>query len=123
MKNKNTSENGTRRTGGLYSRVNMSVKSANIMVASLIALLITASVFIISHNGFTVQFDTDGGSYIAPLRAMHSDTIDVSPPVKEGWQFTGWYTDRGKTQKWNAESDIVEGSMTLYAAWEKVEQP
>ena len=34
-------------TGGLYAKINMSLKSANIMVASLTALLVAAMVFVI----------------------------------------------------------------------------
>lgn len=120
MKNENiNAAQNVRRTGGLYAKINMSLKSANIMVASLTAALIAAMVFVVSHNGFTVKFDTDGGSYIEPVKAMHSDTLTVENPVKEGWLFTGWYTDRDCTQKWNTDSDTVSGSMTLYAGWEK----
>ncbi len=108
------------RNGGLYAKINMSLKSADIMVASLTALLVAAMIFVISHSGFTVKFDTDGGSHIEPVKAMHSETVDVENPVKEGFVFTGWYTDRGCTQKWNPDSDKVTDSMTLYAGWEKI---
>ena len=76
------------RTGGLYAKINMSLKSANIMVASLTALLVAAMVFVIGHSGFTVKFDTDGGSHIEPVKAMHSETVTVENPVKEGFVFT-----------------------------------
>ena len=99
------------RSGGLYAKVNMSVKSANIMVASLLALLIVTSVFIVRHSGFTVKFDTDGGSHIDSVKAMYSDTVSVDAPVKEGYKFTG-------TQKWDTDNNSVSGSMTLYAGWE-----
>lgn len=107
-----------KRTGGLYAKVNMSVKSANIMVAVLVVLLVAVSVFVVHNNGFTVRFDTDGGSYIEPIRVMYSDKISVDNPVKEGYEFTGWYTDRALTNKWDASADTVTGSMTLYAGWE-----
>ncbi len=110
-----------RRTGGLYAKINMSLKSADIMVASLTALLIAAMIFVINHNGFTVKFDTDGGSYIEPVTAMYSDVVDCENPVKEGYEFTGWYTDRDRTQKWDIKTEPVTGSMTLYAGWEKSE--
>ena len=102
--------------GGLYAKVNMSVKSANIMVGTLVALLVIVSVFIVKHSGFTVKFDTDGGSYIAPVKAMYSETVSPDTPVKEGYQFAGWFTDRDCTELWNAENGVT-GSMTLYAGW------
>ena len=72
------------------------------------------------HNGFTVEFDTDGGSQIQSVKAYHSELLDVSEqPVKEGYTFTGWYTDRACTDKWDMAHDTVTQSMTLYAGWEK----
>lgn len=118
-------ENGTNtdkqnKTGGLYSKVNMSLKTANIMVTVFIALLVAATVFIVSHSGFTVSFDTDGGSHIESLKVMHSETLDIKEnPVKEGYVFTGWYTDRDCTDSFDIETDTVTNSMTLYAGWEK----
>ena len=110
-----------KKTGGLYAKVNMSVKNANILVAVTVALLVIVTIFIVNHGGFTVKFDTDGGSYIEPVTAMYSDVVDCENPVKEGYEFTGWYTDRDRTQKWDIKTEPVTGSMTLYAGWEKSE--
>lgn len=111
---------GTHRKGGLYANVKMSLKTANILVAVLIVALIAVTAFVVTHNGFTVKFDTDGGSQIASVKAMHSEVLTVSEePVKEGYTFTGWYTDRDCTQRWDMDQDTITGSMTLYAGWEK----
>ena len=108
--------------GGLYAKVNMSLKTANIMVTVFIVLLIAVTVFIVSHGGFTVTFDTDGGSHIDSVKVMHSETIEIEEdPVKEGYVFTGWYTDRDCTESFDINTDTVTGSMTLYAGWEKSE--
>ena len=110
------------KTGGLYARVNMSLKTANIMVTVFIALLVAATVFIVSHNGFTVSFDTDGGSNIESVKVMLSETVDIKEePVKEGYTFTGWYTDRDCTESFDISTATVTTSMTLYAGWEKAE--
>lgn len=109
-----------KKKGGLYAKVNMSVKSANIMVGVLAAALLAVSVFVIKHNGFTVKFDTDGGSYVAPVKAMYSETVSPDEPVKQGYKFTGWYTDRDCTNEWQTDN-AVTGSMTLYAGWKKAE--
>ncbi len=107
-----------KKSGGLYSKINMSVKAANIMVASLVTVLLIVSAFIVNHSGFTVKFDTDGGSNISPVKVMYSETVTPEDPVKEGYKFNGWFTDRDCTEKWNA-GDGVTGSMTLYAGWIK----
>ena len=127
MENIKTNENtekavGTHRKGGLYASVKMSLKTANILVAVLIVALIAVTAFVVTHSGFTIKFDTDGGSQIASVKAMHSEVLTVSEkPVKEGFVFTGWYTDRNCTQRWDMDKDTVTGSMTLYAGWEKKE--
>ena len=117
---KNTAENKPRKTGGLYAKVNMSVKTANIMVTVFIVLLVAVTVFIVNHSGFTVNFDTNGGSHIESVKVMHSQTVELKEdPVKEGYIFTGWYTDRDCTESFDIKTDTVTGSMTLYAGWEK----
>lgn len=121
-KNGIAQNNVERKTGGLYAKVNMSLKTANIVVAVFIALLVAATVFVVSHNGFTVKFDTNGGSHIESVRAMYSETLNIEEnPVKEGYIFTGWYTDRDCTNSFDVENDAVTGSMTLYAGWKKAE--
>lgn len=123
MENNNIGEpkQGTeRKKGGLYAKVNMSLKSANIMVTVFIVLLIAATVFVVSHNGFTVQFDTNGGSRIDSVKVLYSETLEIEEnPVKEGYRFTGWYTDPDCTNRFDIENDTVTSSMTLYAGWEK----
>ncbi len=109
----------TRKPGGLYRNIKMSVKTANILVIVTSALLILVMVFLVSHNGFTVKFDTDGGSYVESCKVMHSQTVPIpQDPVKEGWTFTGWYRDRACTTEWDIQNDTVSESMTLYAGWE-----
>ncbi len=119
MENQVSAEKKT--NGGLYSKVKMSVRAANIMVLSLIAALVAVTAIIVSNSGFTVKFDTDGGSYIPPVKAMYSEKITPDEPVKEGWSFTGWYTDRECTESFDISADGITGSTVLYAGWKKSE--
>lgn len=109
------------KTGGLYSKVKMSLKTANILVCVTLLLLIAVTIFLVRHNGFTVQFDTNGGSYVESCKAMHSETVSPPTPVKEGYVFTGWYLDRDCTVKWDVQNDKVTQSLTLYAGWEEAQ--
>ena len=119
MTENETLNNNPKKTGGLYAKVKMSVRSANIMVAVLSLVLIAATVFIVRHSGFTVKFDTDGGSAIDSVKLKYSDTVPFeSDPVKEGFKFAGWYKDSACTERWES-TDTVSGSMTLYAKWIK----
>lgn len=107
------------KSGGLYKNVKMSLNTANILVAVGIVVLVAVFIFVINNNGFTVEFDTQGGTEVESMRAMHGDMLlFVETPEKQGYTFTGWYRDKACTDKWRAEADTVTGSMTLYAGWQ-----
>lgn len=109
-----------RKPGGLYRNVKVSVRTLNILIIIGFCALFLCAFFMIRHNGFTVTFDTDGGSYIESCKVLHGEKITVNePPVKEGWSFTGWYLDRACTVRWDEENDTVTESITLYAGWTK----
>lgn len=109
-----------KRKGGLYANVKISLKTANILVAVTLIILVAVTMFTISRAGFVVEFDTNGGSHVESMKVMHSDKLSLSDnPVKEGYTFKGWYRDRDCTDKWDNENDIFEQSTTLYAGWDK----
>ena len=117
---KNDAKTPVKKTGGLYAKVNMSLKTANIMVLVLALLLVAAMFFVVTHNGFTVRFDTDGGSYVESQKVFHSELITLpEQPVREGYIFDGWYLDRDCTVRFDPLIDTVTQSMTLYAGWKQ----
>ncbi|MCF0259658.1 MAG: InlB B-repeat-containing protein [Erysipelotrichaceae bacterium] len=69
----------------------------------------------------TLQFDSSGGSEIAPVTADYGSTIDLKNyvPEKEGYTFTGWYNDQDNTKKAN-DQYILKQDGSLYAGWEKL---
>ena len=108
-----------RRPGGLYAKVKLSVRAANWLVAIGIAALVAVTAFTVRHNGFTVTYDSNGGSYVESSRVMHSETVSPENPVREGYVFTGWYLDRDCSVPFSLD-ELVVGSMTLYAGWQAV---
>ena len=42
-------------------------------------------------------------------------------PSREGYVFTGWYTDSGCSDMWDMESGTIQSDMTLYAGWQKLQ--
>ncbi len=110
--------NNNERKGGLYDKVNMSVNTANRIVIVMSILFVLALVFVINNNGFTVKFDTVGGTHVETQKLMYDDIVIVeNVPTREGYEFAGWYRDENYTIPWNIESDKVSESMTLYAKW------
>ncbi len=105
---------------GLYSKVKISVKTLNIIIVVLVALLIACMAFAVANGGFRVTFDTQGGTTVEMQKKMYGELIEISePPTREGFVFDGWYLDPGATIPWNLEEDVVTESMTLYAGWKE----
>ena len=69
----------------------------------------------------TVSFDTRGGNEIPDVTVNVGELMtEPDAPVREGYEFAGWYTDDSLSFKWIFNSDVVEGDMTLYAGWKKL---
>lgn len=117
MKDKNQSA-PQRQLRVLYSKVNISVKSLNIIIVVLAAALVICMAIGVSNGGFTVRFDSLGGTTVENQKYMYGELIEApTPPTREGYIFDGWYLDQNTTRPWNLEKDIVTESMTLYARW------
>lgn len=104
---------------GLYRHVKISVKALDWIIAACIAVILIVVVFELRDSGFTVTFDSKGGTDVAAQTCQFGHRLEVpEPPTREGYSFTGWYLDSSCTNLWNMESNTVEGDMTLYAGWE-----
>ena len=71
--------------------------------------------------GDTIQFRQAHRAYNAEMNFHFTCTIAnyvplPEPPTKEGYTFTGWYTDEACTNKYVGET--VRDDMTLYAGWQ-----
>ena len=52
---------------------------------------------------------------------MYGQLLEVpEPPTREGYVFTGWYTDSACFELWDVENRTIEGDLTLYAGCEKL---
>lgn len=40
-------------------------------------------------------------------------------PIREGYNFVGWFKDKNLTEKWDIEKDRIISDMTLFAGWDK----
>ncbi|WP_368556311.1 BspA family leucine-rich repeat surface protein [Enterococcus faecalis] len=67
----------------------------------------------------TLSFDTVGGSQIDSIETKFGDVwLEPSSPVKEGYNFVGWYVDAEYTEAFDFSTSAVE-SLTIYAKWEE----
>lgn len=104
--------------GGLYKNVKIPVRVVEYVIIALIVLLIGCVVFGAATGGYSITFDSAGGTKIEPQKLEYGDLIvEPAPPTMEGHTFLGWFTDEACTQAWDFQADTVAGSITLYAGW------
>ena len=67
-----------------------------------------------------VTFESNGGSYVAPLYVVKGSTIaEPAPPVRTTYIFGGWFTDDVTfANAFIFDADTVDGDITLYAKWD-----
>ena len=105
---------------GLYKHVKISVKTLDIIIVVCIAVILLVVALDLRNPGFTITFDSKGGTDVAPQNQMYGQLLEApEEPTREGYEFTGWYLDPACDEKWNQDADIVENDFTLYAGWEK----
>lgn len=73
-------------------------------------------------KSFTVTFNSLGGSAVNSITVEDGKTITLpsEAPVKEGYDFTGWFTDEKCTTEFDANT-IITKDITLYAGWKAKE--
>ena len=103
---------------GLYRHVKIPVKALDcVIIVCIIAILVVVAIEM-RNPGFTITFDSKGGTDVAAQNQMYGEKLELpEPPTREGYTFTGWYTDYGCYAPWDVENDTIETDMTLYAGW------
>ena len=71
-------------------------------------------------DSFTVIFMNSEEVYKSETVTSGETVAEPTEPVKEGYTFTGWYTDEACTKAYNFETPVT-GNLTLYAGWEEKE--
>ncbi len=68
---------------------------------------------------YTVMFDSQGGSTVAPITGVIAGSIISAPisPIHGEYDFAGWYKEPSCMNEWDFENDTVTSNITLYAKW------
>ncbi len=72
---------------------------------------------IVNHK-WTVYFHTNGGSEIKNIEVKHGELIGDITTIKEGYIFTGWYSDSEMTMSFDIDVNFITMEINLYADWE-----
>ena len=116
----NESENKPREFRGLYKHVNISVKTLDRIIVACIAVIVILVALDLRNPGFTITFDSKGGTDVAPQNQMYGELLEVpEDPTREGYEFLGWYLEPSCDELWEEDTDIIECDLTLYAGWKE----
>ena len=75
-----------------------------------------------STKRYTVSFNTNGGNKITSQTVAKNNSVkDPTAPIKENFEFAGWYTDKELTTKYDFTEKVTK-SFTLYAKWTEQKQ-
>ncbi|MGI5824799.1 MAG: S-layer homology domain-containing protein [Bacillota bacterium] len=66
---------------------------------------------------YKISFDSNGGSIIASQTVNSGGKAVIpTPPVKTGYKFAGWFTDKACTEAFDFGTAVAK-DLTLYAGW------
>ena len=120
--NPNPNEEEIPKFRGLYRYVKISVQALDRIIIACIAVILIVVVLEMRSPGFTVTFDSKGGSDVPAQNQMYGELLEVpEPPTREGYSFTGWYIDSACDLLWQMDTDTIQTDMTLFAGWQKLQ--
>ena len=107
---------------GLYRNVNISVKALDYIITVCILVILLVVALELRNPGFTVTFDSRGGTDVPAVSQMYGELLEEpTPPSREGYIFQGWYKDSSCYEQWDVSSDTIQSDMILYAGWQKLQ--
>ena len=106
----------------IYSGAKVSVRFLDVFIIVGLFAIAIAIIYLSATGGFDISFDSLGGSEVSTQSLRYGETIEEpSPPTREGYTFIGWYEDKNFTKAVDFSSAVATGSITVYAAWERIE--
>ncbi|MFI3141906.1 MAG: InlB B-repeat-containing protein [Clostridia bacterium] len=110
-------------TRNLYKTTKVSIKALNVFIVIGIVAIIGCLVFLVGTNGFTITFESYGGTAVESQVVMYGELLsEPEDPVREGYTFDGWYWDYELNgEAWDFSVDTVDDNTFLYAKWVEAE--
>ncbi len=76
------------------------------------------AVTVIVSTECTVSFESNGGTDVPSQTVHYGDKVKKpADPTRKGYHLEGWYSNLDRTEKWDFDTDVVKGNLTLYANW------
>jgi len=71
-------------------------------------------------DSFSVSFNSNGGSYVAPVKAAYGNFAKKpGDPILAKYTFLGWHTAQGEL--FDFEKTEITKNITLYAKWQQIQ--
>ena len=84
--NPNSEQEQAPKFRGLYRHVKISVKALDRIIIACIAVIVILVALELRNPGFTITFDSKGGSDVAPQNQMYGELLEEpEPPTREGY--------------------------------------
>ena len=112
------------RLGKIYGKTasRVSVRLLDIVIILGIAAMAILIPYLSAKGGFTVTFDSLGGTAVESQKLRYGDSIDMpDSPTRENYTFEGWTYDKDGKRAVDFSTATAERSTTLYAQWREIE--
>ena len=80
-------------------------------------IVVTSSINSMNIYGTAVVFNTNGGKALDPISGDVGTELKLPTPVRPGYKFIGWYTDKALTQPLTQKT-YGEEQLFVYAKWQ-----
>ena len=104
---------------GIYGSKDVPIRVLDGLICTLVITVLCMIVYFTINGGFTVSFDTGGGSEVETQKLRHGEFVqEPEIPYKPGYEFAGWYASDGDMEfLWDFSSRQVTGDVKLQAHW------
>ncbi len=104
---------------GIYGSKDVPIRVLDGLICVLVVTVLCMIVYFTINGGFTVSFDTGGGSEVEAQKLRHGEFVqEPDNPYKPGYEFAGWFASEGDIEfLWDFSSRQVTGDVTLQAHW------
>lgn len=103
---------------GIYGSKDVPIRLLDGLIALFIVTIIGMIIYFTINGGYTVDFDTFGGSRINSQKLRYGElVVEPEVPIKPGYQFEYWYQEEEPNISWDFSIRKVEKDLTLFAHW------
>lgn len=109
---------------GIYGKKDAPIRVLDKFIIGAIALIIVFICAFTLNGGFSITFESDGGSEVSYQKVKYGELIEEPTDIiKAGYVLEKWVTSEDETLavEWDFSEDTVENDMELFAIWTPAE--